>query len=194
MTVCVEHPLLGEVVLSRTKRTRRITIHVRASGAIRISCPYGIKRSRAIEFLDEKAEWVQRTRRRLLERQALRPQAEPLSPEAQKARIEELRGRAKADLPLRIERISTALGLHYEGLTIRASRTKWGSCTSRNTISLSLFLMLLPEHLRDYVIVHELCHTVHHDHSPNFHALVDRCLGGREKELTRELKGYRIDW
>ena len=77
-------------------------------------------------------------------------------------------------------------------LSIRASRTKWGSCSGRNHISLSLFLMTLPEHLRDYVIVHELCHTVHHDHSPRFHALVDRLVGGREKALNRELRAFTI--
>ena len=75
---------------------------------------------------------------------------------------------------------------------IRASRTKWGSCTGTNNISLSLFLMTLPEHLRDFVIVHELCHTVHHDHSPKFHALVDRLVGGNEKALNRELKAFSI--
>ena len=53
-------------------------------------------------------------------------------------------------------------------------------------------MMLLPPHLRDYVIIHELCHTVHHNHSPRFHALVDRLTGGRERELDKELKGYRI--
>ena len=113
-------------------------------------------------------------------------------PEERKARIEELRRAAKADLPGRIGRLSEATGLKCEKLSIRASRTKWGSCSGRNHISLSLFLMTLPEHLRDYVIVHELCHTVHHDHSPRFHALVDRLVGGREKPLNRELRGFAI--
>jgi len=46
----------------------------------------------------------------------------------------------------------------------------------------------LPEHLRDFVILHELCHTVHHNHSAAFHALLDRCTGGRESLLRRELR------
>ena len=115
-----------------------------------------------------------------------------LSPAEQKAHVEELRRAAKADLPGRIARLSEATGLKYEKLSIRASRTKWGSCSGRNHISLSLFLMALPEHLRDYVIIHELCHTVHHNHSPRFHALVDRLVGGREKALNRELRAFTI--
>ena len=155
MITTVEHPRLGEVVLSQSRRARRISISVRGTGR----------------------------------RAALPPQ---LPPAAEKARVEELRRAAKADLPDRIGRLSRITGLKYNKLTIRASRTKWGSCTGTNNISLSLFLMTLPEHLRDFVIVHELCHTVHHDHSPKFHALVDRLVGGNEKALNRELKAFSI--
>ena len=52
--------------------------------------------------------------------------------------------------------------------------------------------MTLPPHLRDFVLLHELCHTVHHDHSPHFHALLDRLTGGNEKLLSRELRSYSI--
>ena len=78
-----------------------------------------------------------------------------------------------------------------EELRRRATRSKWGSCNGRNDLSLSLYLMTLPEHLRDFVILHELCHTVHHDHSPRFHALLDRLVGGKEKLLNKELRSYR---
>ena len=70
--------------------------------------------------------------------------------------------------------------------------TKWGCCTGDNNLSLSLFLMTLPPHLRDFVLLHELCHTVHHDHSPHFHALLDRLTGGNEKLLSRELRSHSI--
>ncbi len=183
------HPRLGPVEVVRSPRARRITLSVRASGTVRLSHPWHTARARALEFLDSRVEWVMAARERMARRQAALPR---MSPEEERARIEELRRAAKADLPARTERIAAQLGLRYGRLTIRAARTKWGSCTSRNDLSLSLFLMTLPEHLRDYVIVHELCHTVHHDHSPQFHALVDRCVGGREKAPARELRGYTI--
>lgn len=190
MTSVWVHPRLGEVTLSQSVRARRVSISVRATGAVRLSFPRGVSQKRALAFLDEKAEWIEAARERLArKRAALPPQ---LPPAEEKARIEELRRAAKADLPDRIGRISRITGLKYNKLTIRASRTKWGSCTGTNNISLSLFLMVLPEHLRDFVIVHELCHTVHHDHSPKFHALVDRLVGGNEKALNRELKAFSI--
>ena len=186
-----DHPRLGPVTLSQTRRARRIAICVRASGAVRVSFPCGVSQRRAQAFVEEKIEWIERTRERLAARRA--DPVPELAPEERKMRIEALRRAAKADLPERIARIAAQTGLRYGKMTVRASRTKWGSCTGRNDISLSLFLMKLPERLRDYVIVHELCHTVHHDHSPQFHALVDRLLGGRDRELMRELRRYAAE-
>ena len=190
MIATVVHPRLGEVTLAQTSRARRIAVSVRGSGVVRVSFPRWVSQRRALAFLDEKASWVEQARVRLAARQAA--VAPPLPPEEEKARIEELRRAAKADLPARIERLSQQTGLRYGKVAVRAARTKWGSCSGRGNISLSLFLMLLPEHLRDFVIIHELCHTVHHDHSPRFHALVDRMVGGREQALNRELRTFSI--
>ena len=183
MLTTVEHPRLGEVTLSQSRRARRISISVRGAGDVRLSFPCGISARRAMQFLEQKIGWIEAARERLAQRRAALPSQLP--PAEAKARIEELRRAARADLPGRIE-------LKYNKLTIRASRTNWGSCTAENNITLSLFLMTLPEHLRDFVIVHELCHTVHHDHSPRFHALVDRLVGGNEKALNGELKAFSI--
>lgn len=190
MTSTLNHERLGEVTLAQSPRARRVSIRVRPSGEVRVSYPRGVSQRRALAFLDEKAAWVECVRERLAARRAALPP--PLPPDEEKARIEELRRAAKADLPGRIERLALQTGLKYEKLSIRAARTKWGSCSGRNHISLSLFLMTLPEHLRDFVIIHELCHTVHHDHSPRFHALVDRLTGGHEKALSRELRAFSV--
>ncbi len=190
ITEVIDHPRLGEVTLAQSPRARRISIRVRATGAVRLAYPFGVSRRRALEFLDEKADWILTARERLARRRAALPPQLP--PAERKARIEELRRAAREDLPERIARLSAATGLRYEKLSIRASRTKWGSCSGQNHISLSLFLMTLPEHLRDFVILHELCHTVHHNHSPRFHALLDRLTGGREKALNRELRACSI--
>lgn len=186
----IQHPVVGEILLSPSPRARRVSISVRVSGEVRLSYPARMPAKRALGFLDEKCDWILAARERMAQRRAMLPPQLP--PEEQKARIEELRRAAKADLPGRMARLTEATGLRCEKLTIRASRTKWGSCSGQNHISLSLYLMTLPEVLRDFVILHELCHTVHHNHSPRFHALLDRLTGGREKELSRELRRYTI--
>ena len=137
-----------------------------------------------MEFLEQKIDWVVAAQRRYAERAT--------TPSLSKAEVEELRVLAKASLPQRVAELAAKHSLHYGRVTIRATRSKWGSCTAEGNISLSLYLMTLPEHLRDYIIIHELCHTVHHNHSPRFHALVDKLTEGRERELAKELRQYSI--
>lgn len=150
-----------------------------------MSYPLFVRRERALAFLESRMEWVEATRRRLASRQAD-------IPHISRSEVERLRDMARHTLPERTAMLAARFGFRHGRVTIRAARTKWGCCTSQNNISLSLFLMLLPEHLQDYVIIHELCHTVHHNHSAAFHALVDRCVEGKEKLLNCELRSYRI--
>jgi predicted metal-dependent hydrolase len=108
-----------------------------------------------------------------------------------KVLAEELRLHAKIYLPCRTEEIAREYGFRYSGVKIQSSKTCWGSCSARNSINLSLFLMAVPSHLIDYVIKHELCHTVHHDHGDKFWQLMDNVTDGRAKQLRMELKKYR---
>lgn len=166
-------------------RARRVVISVRPSGEVRLTCPRMVGKARALEFLESRVEWVEQSRRRLAERAVHQPEYTP-------DQIEQMRREAKKVLPERVALLAERFGFKYGRVAIRASRSKWGSCSGENNISLSLFLMTLPEHLRDYVIIHELCHTVHHNHSASFHALVDRSLDGAEKSLQRELRQHSI--
>jgi predicted metal-dependent hydrolase len=104
-----------------------------------------------------------------------------------------LRQAAKNVLPQRTAEWSLKSGLKYKSIKIQASTTRWGSCSSVNNINLSLFLLLLPAHLMDYVIVHELCHTVEHNHSERFWAKVEQILPDY-KALRKELKHHPISF
>ena len=101
---------------------------------------------------------------------------------------------ANAFLPGRTEELARQTGLKYGKINVRNTVSKWGSCSARNDISLSLHLMRLPDHLIDYIILHELCHTVHHNHGPRFHALLDQLTEGRHGALRGEIRRYRIRW
>ncbi len=177
----VADPELGEVVVCRSTRARRIRLTVRADGRVRVAYPWRMARETALEFLEQHRAWVLATRERLAARKTGCPTCRP-------EEIERLRREARRLLPPRVGELAARYGFNYGRVSIRASRTRWGSCSGRNDLSLSLFLMTLPEYLRDFVILHELCHTVHHNHSAAFHALLDRCTGGREALLCRELR------
>jgi len=83
-----------------------------------------------------------------------------------------LRKQAKVHLAGRLETLSDDTGLHYQKLSIRTQRTRWGSCSSSGNINLNDRLILLPAELADYVMLHELCHTRHLNHSTHFWQLV----------------------
>ena len=101
-----------------------------------------------------------------------------------------LRQEAHRVLPLRLHELATAHGFDYRGVKIQPSRTRWGSCSARRDINLSYYLMLVPPHLADYVMLHELCHTREMNHGARFWQLMDQVTGGRAKALRTELKAY----
>lgn len=107
--------------------------------------------------------------------------------------VEQLRIQAKVYLYNRMIEIAKQYGFKYSGMKIQSSHSRWGSCSGNNSINLSLYLMTVPSHLIDYVIKHELCHTVHHDHSSAFWALMDEVTDGRAHELRAELAGYTTE-
>ena len=104
-----------------------------------------------------------------------------------------MREEARAALVPKLLSAAARYGFPFKGrVAIKNNVSNWGSCSSKGNINLNMRLILLPEHLQDYVILHELCHLRYPDHGPAFHALLDSLLGGREKELQRELHEWSI--
>lgn len=97
-------------------------------------------------------------------------------------------------LPPLLDELARRCGFSYRSIGIRNAVSRWGSCSSRDDISLSLHLMRLPDHLIEYILLHELCHTVHKNHSPKFYALLDKVTSGRHAQLRRELKNFNTRW
>lgn len=108
-----------------------------------------------------------------------------------KAIIETWRVEANSWLPARLEKLANQFGFKFSGPTIRNSVTRWGSCSSKGSINLSLHLMRLPDHLIDYVLLHELVHTVHHNHGPKFWKLLDD-VAGNALAKRREMRNFPL--
>ncbi|MCE5205397.1 MAG: M48 family metallopeptidase [Porphyromonadaceae bacterium] len=105
-----------------------------------------------------------------------------------------LRIEAKRTLPEKTASFARQHNLLYRGIKINSSKGRWGSCSAQKNINFSLFLMLLPERLIDYVVLHELAHTVEMNHGEKFWSLLDRFCQGRARELSREVKKFRPEW
>lgn len=106
--------------------------------------------------------------------------------------IEVLRAAAKKELPELASLLANKYGFTFRKVTIRNASSRWGSCSSLKHISLNLHLMRVPLHLREYVILHELCHTREMNHGKNFWELLNRCTEGKALALRKELKSYHL--
>ena len=104
-----------------------------------------------------------------------------------------LRQQANLLLPKFVKQIANAIGAKVSNIRITKAQSRWGSCSSTGTISLSCFLIALPIDLIRYVIIHELSHTFEMNHSNKFHNIVDRLTGGKEKELEARIRKYETN-
>jgi predicted metal-dependent hydrolase len=100
---------------------------------------------------------------------------------------------ARHYLPQRLSELARQKNLSYRKIFIRSSKTRWGSCSFENNINLSWYLMKLPDELIDYVLLHELAHTKHKNHSREFWSFLGELLGADAKTIDKRLKKYRPD-
>lgn len=101
-----------------------------------------------------------------------------------------LRLEAKRLLPPRLDFLANKWGFEYKDVKIQSSHGRWGSCSSKGNINLSMFILLLTPELADSVMLHELCHTKEMNHGPRFWALMEKVTEGRAKELRLKINKY----
>ncbi len=101
-----------------------------------------------------------------------------------------LKMRSQEVLPARVTALASKHGMRFVDVKISSAKSRWGSCSSNASISLSCNLLLLPEHLIDYVILHELAHTREMNHGPRFWCLLDSMTDGMAHALRNEIRLY----
>lgn len=155
----------------RMRQARRYIMRVRPDGAVRVTIPRGGSNREARRFAEKHLDWARRQRSRLLA--ARRP------PDADKA----LRARAARELPAQLLTLAERHGLPVSRISIRNQRSRWGSCSPRGHIALNFRLVLMPAHVREYILIHELMHLKQANHSVRFWRLVEAaCPGFRDAE------------
>jgi predicted metal-dependent hydrolase len=144
----------------RHRRARRYVLRVEADGRLRVTIPRGGSRREAEAFVQRNIDWVIRQRARTTTE--LRPVAD------EKAS----RQKARRELPERLLELAARHGLAVSRVSVRNQRSRWGSCGRDGHICLNWRLVLMPDSVRDYVLVHELMHLRRMDHSPAYWRLV----------------------
>ena len=165
------------------RRARRYILRVRPDGTLRVTIPRGGSRAEATTFLAKHTAWVAR------ERERVRDQRAGLPPE----REAELRALAADTLVPRLYELAAQHGLAVAKVSIRNQRSRWGSCSRAGAISLNFRLVLMPEWVRDYVLIHELMHLRQQNHAPRFWRLVERaCPEFRDAERWLRRQGRTL--
>ena len=160
-------PVIGEVRLRKSARSRRISIRVHPRRGVVVTVPSYVAYAMGVSFLESRREWVLAALERANARNADLPEGED---------IESLRAKAKAALPPRLAEFAARYGFIYHRVAIKHNTSNWGSCSSKGNINLNLNLMRVPVPLQDYILLHELTHLRHPDHGPAFHTELERLL------------------
>ena len=157
---------MREYLLIRSKR-KTVALAIKEDGTLEVRAPMRLSKKWIDGFVEQKEGWIQQKTAETAKRAAARRQ---LTPQEE----ENLRLRAQEYLPQRTWELAEQTGLTPAGVKVTGAKTRWGSCSGRNSLNFSWRLMLAPEHCVNYVVVHELCHILHHDHSAAFWREVER--------------------
>lgn len=102
--------------------------------------------------------------------------------------------RAKIQLEKTAKHYASQLGVSYQSINVKSYKSRWGSCSSCGEISFNWVLILAPRRVLDYVVIHELCHLVHHNHSPKFWQLVAQIMPDfAECKTWLKVNGHQLD-
>ncbi len=154
--------------LVRSNR-RTIAIEIRDGGVI-VRAPQRMSKTEIERFVASKADWINKHLEAA--RQRRRVSVQPFTA----AEIQQLADAALQDIPPRVRKYAAIIGVTVGRITIRNQKSRWGSCTARGNLNFNCLLMLCPEEIRDYVVVHELCHRKELNHSPRFWNEVARIM------------------
>ena len=162
---CVILPDFAPIPVIRSDR-RTVSLQIKRDGSPVIRAPRRMSEADIRRFAADHADWLKKHIREAPET------ADLFTPDELRALAE----RAREVLPDRVAHFAPLVGVTPKRITIRSQHTRWGSCSSKGNLNFNCLLMLTPPEVADSVVVHELCHMKHMDHSRDFYAEVLRVM------------------
>ena len=157
--------------LIRSSR-KTVALQIKGDGRIIVRAPLRMSVKEIQRFVDSKAAWIEKHLVLIQQRQ------NPVEAAFAIEQLHQFADATKQDILQRVVRFAALMGVTYGCITIRAQKSRWGSCSAKGNLNFNCLLMLCPEDVRDYVVVHELCHRKELNHSPRFWAEVEKVLPG----------------
>ena len=152
-------------------RSSRKTLSIQLkNGEIIARAPLRMKDKDIYSFIESKKSWLEKNLAKIEEREKAVSEVEHFTEEEIKALAE----KARVIIAERVRYYAPKIGVTYNRITIRCQRTRWGSCSSKGNLNFNCLLVLFPLEIIDSVVVHELCHRKHMNHSPKFYAEIEK--------------------
>lgn len=159
---------MAEYEIIKSER-KTLCIEITRDARVVIRVPYLASKDTVNNFIASHESWIKKHLSETEQRQSR-------NPAPTKQELEALKQQAKAYIPHRVAELAAKTGLSYTGVKITTAATRFGSCSPKNSLCFSCLLMRYPKPAIDYVIIHELCHTVHHNHQKPFWKLVQKFM------------------
>lgn len=163
-----------EVIRSNRKT---IALEIKPEGQVLVRTPLRMTDTEIRRFVNEKENWILSHLEKVEERRNMSKNIDKLSREE----IEKLADLALKVIPVKVKHYASLMNLSYGRITIRKQKTRWGSCSGKRNLNFNCLLMLAPDKVVDYVVVHELCHLVEMNHSQAFWAQVEKVMPDYKK-------------
>lgn len=173
-----------EYTLTISKRARKLTLSIYSGGHFVVTKPSGMADHRVERFMQSKAKWIVEKINRFMKF----PSA--LSRKVSQPLLVDYREQALIFVEKRVQHFNQIYGFNYKKISVKNQKSRWGSCSSKGNLNFNFKIVLLPDRLADYIIVHELCHIGQLNHSKKFWDLVEKTLP-HYKILRNELKKIR---
>lgn len=177
-----EETISYEVIRSGRKTS---AIEVKRDGTVVVRCPMWVADREIGEFVEKHRSWIMEHRAKVLQ------QLEKRTVYTQD-QVKEFRQHARWMLAQKTWQWAQKMQVTYGKLTIRQQATRWGSCSGRGNLNFNWKLVLVPEDVVDYVVVHELAHRKEMNHSPRFWKLVEEQLPDY-RERRKRLREYETE-
>lgn len=176
----------GLIVFEKSRRARKLSISLEAPGMIRAAVPCRVSFKEAKRTISSNLQWLKKYLSRM---DRLKQEHESLF----KNPADMSENTAVKKLQARLKQLAAEYGFEYNKVFVRNLKSRWGSCSVKNNISLNIKLARLPQRLVDYLILHELVHTKVKSHGESFWKDLEGLIPG-SKELDRRLRKYQLEW
>lgn len=179
-----------EITLIRSRR-KSLAIEITPELQVVVRAPARMPVREINAFVQEKDDWIRAHLQRMAEKKRLREQHREQA--LSKEELQELATQAMKLIPQKVRYYAQIIGVTYGRITIRNQRTRWGSCSGKGNLNFNCLLLLMPEEVLDYVVVHELCHRKEMNHSARFWEEVEKILPDyRQRRKWLKDNGGRI--